>query len=84
MLPTKNAAEEIGQRLPGDSDGHPRRVGPSVTDRDVKVAVGTELHHPPVVIGGLLGERDQATAARSSQCRRESQPGGYIGENLLA
>ena len=61
----KNAAEEIGQRLPCDPDGHPRRVGPSVTDRDVKVAVGAELHHAAVVVGGLLGEGDQHPSLRA-------------------
>ena len=58
----KNAAEEIGQRLSGDTDRHPRRVGPAVTDGDVKVAVGPELHHAAVVVGGLLGQGDQQPA----------------------
>ena len=59
---TKNAAEEIGQRLSGDTDRHPRRVGPAVTDGDVKVAVGPELHHAAVVVGSLLGQGDQQPA----------------------
>ena len=60
----EDAAEEIVERLAGHADRDRRRVGAAVTDADVEVPVGAELHHPAVVVGGRLRQREDEAPPR--------------------
>ena len=61
----EDAAEEVVQRLTGDADRDPGRTRAAVADTDVEEAVGAELHHAAVVVGGRLDEREQHPALRA-------------------
>jgi hypothetical protein len=63
-IDAKDAAEQVVERLAVGPDADRRRIRAAVADGDVEIAVGAELHHPAVVVGGRLDDPQELATGR--------------------